>query len=75
VAALTFAQLERLEAFEHAWDPELGGARSRGYRDVIGYAVARLVAMGAAEERIPDYVREILNLSRELANEPEIGSA
>lgn len=53
---LTAKQLARAAAFEEAWDSRLGGAATRGYREIGLFALARLILYGAQPEDVLDYL-------------------
>jgi len=55
--------LEQLEALERDWDPKLGGALTRPYRELLCYCAGKLLAHGAQLEDIGGY----LGASRDVA--------
>lgn len=56
--------LEQLEALERDWDPRLGGALTRPYRDLLCYCAGKLLAHGAQLVEIQGYLGASYDVAR-----------
>lgn len=56
-----FPSLEKVLAFEEAWDGRMGGVRTRAFRDVLMYIVGRLVSVGVAPDDVTTYIDQCVD--------------
>ncbi len=51
--------LSAVVAFEKDWDPALG-TDTRAYRELLGFAAARILQGGAADHEVVEYLRQLI---------------